>query len=100
MAQWLLGRFPNRLQPCEMDDRIGCKAGQRAGQRILIAQIALDLGHVAVGQPAHTRERDRRTARKIVEDANVVVRREQCNQRVAADIARPAGAEDFRPIFL
>ena len=94
IGERLRHRFPDRLQPGEMDDRLG--PGRRHGRRHrrLVADVGLGDGEVPVRQPPDAGERFRVGVAEIVDDMGLVARGQHGEQGVAADIAGAAGYQD------
>ena len=67
----------------------------RLHQRVPVADICFYQADIAIRQLAYAGERDGRTVRKIVEDADFMTRRQERDKCVAADITRPAGDQHF-----
>ena len=71
----------------EMDDRLDVVLGEKLGHEILVAEIADDQRHlIRHGGPE--------AGRQIVEDDDLLARRDEFEHRMAADIAGAARDED------
>jgi hypothetical protein len=77
-----------------MDDSIDPLVAKGASERVAVAQVGIDQGHVLSGQASQARQYRTRAVGKIVEHARRITGTGERDDYVRADVAGAAGDEN------